>query len=331
VTDAIRTESLTKYFGAVVGVEALTMSVRRGEVYGFLGPNGAGKTTTIRLLLDLLRPTSGRATVEGYDCRADSRHVRSRVGYLPGEMPIYPDMTGEAYLRFLLTLQPGARADGLPALFRRFDVSAVDLRRRMRDLSHGMKRKFGIIQALMGERAVLVLDEPTSGLDPLMTEAFAETIRDIQQAGRTTVFLSSHILSEVERLCDRVGLIRRGHLAREATLADLRRELPRRVRITFTGSAPAVVPPALAAATVSQARNHWLLEWHGPFGDALRALETTKVADVEIDPFKLEDYVLGLYSGEARTPGRPRPEPVEEPRPEPAEGPRPEPVEGPAA
>jgi ABC-2 type transport system ATP-binding protein len=303
VTDAIRTESLTKYFGAVVGVERLTMSVRRGEVYGFLGPNGAGKTTTIRLLLDLLRPTSGRATIEGHDCRSESRRVRSLVGYLPGEMPIYPEMTGEGYLRFLLALQPGATGRALPALLRRFDVSAVDLRRRMRDLSHGMKRKFGIIQALMGEQEVLVLDEPTSGLDPLMIEAFAETIREIQRTERTTVLLSSHILSEVERLCDRVGLIRRGHLAREVTLTDLRRELPRRVRITFAGGAPAAPPPVLASALLARTGNQWLLEWRGPLGGALRALGASLLADVvdvEIEPFRLEDYVLGLYAGEAR-------------------------------
>ena len=298
MTDAIRLESLTKYFGAVVGIEALTKRVARGEVYGFLGPNGAGKTTTIRVLLDLLRPTSGRATIEGHDCQRESRLVRSLVGYLPGEMPIYPEMTGDAYLRFLLALQPGASGDSLPALFHRFDVSQVDRGRRMRDLSHGMKRKFGIIQALMGQPRVLVLDEPTSGLDPLMIEAFAETIREIQRAGQTTIFLSSHILSEVERLCDRVGLIRRGHLAREATLADLRRELPRRVRISFSAQAPAGVPPALASAVVSRAATHWWIEWRGPLGDALRALDPATVADIEIEPFKLEDYVLGLYSGE---------------------------------
>ena len=298
MTDAIRTEALTKYFGAVVGVEDLTMRVGRGEVYGFLGPNGAGKTTTIRLLLDLVRPTSGRALVEGHDCRSESRRVRALVGYLPGEMPVYPEMTGDGYLRFLLALTPEANADALPALFNRFDVSAVDRRRRMRDLSHGMKRKFGIIQALMSRPAVLILDEPTSGLDPLMIEAFAETIREIQREGRTTVFLSSHILSEVERLCDRVGLIRRGHLAREATLADLRRELPRRVRITFSHRAPATAPPALAPAIVGRSPNHWLLEWRGALGDALRAIDASQIADVEIEPFKLEDYVLGLYSGD---------------------------------
>ena len=300
MTDAIRCESLTKYFGAVVGIEQLSMTVARGEVYGFLGPNGAGKTTTIRVLLDLLRPTSGRAAIEGHDCQRDSRRVRALVGYLPGDMPIYPEMTGEGYLRFLLALQPGASGDALPALFRRFDVSRVDLSRRMRDLSHGMKRKFGIIQALMGRPRVLVLDEPTSGLDPLMIEAFAETIREIQRSGDATVFLSSHILSEVERLCDRVGLIRRGRLAREATLSDLRRELPRRVRITFaSGRAPVAPPAILAPAIVSRTATQWVLDWRGPFGDALRVLDAETIADVEIEPFKFEDYVLGLYSDEA--------------------------------
>ena len=303
VTDAIRTESLTKYFGAVVGVEQLSMTVRQGEVYGFLGPNGAGKTTTIRLLLDLLRPTSGHAEIEGHDCRSDSRQVRRLVGYLPGEMPIYPDMTGEGYLRFLLALQPGIRGDALPALFKRFDVSAVDLRRRMRDLSHGMKRKFGIIQALMGNARVLVLDEPTSGLDPLMIEAFAQTIREIRRAGGTTVFLSSHILSEVERVCDRVGLIRGGRLAREATLSELRRELPRRVTVTFKGLPPAPSGPLLASV-VSRTATQWHIEWRGPLGDLMRMIDPAQIADVEIEAFKLEDYVLGLYAGDVENTAR---------------------------
>ena len=293
---AIRTESLTKYYGPVVALEALDLTVRHGEVYGFLGPNGAGKTTTIRILLDLVRATSGRAVVDGLDSRLESVQVRARIGYLPAEMPLYREMSGRAYLDFLGALQRGPIDPGwLRRLLARFDISDVDLRRRLDDLSHGMKRKFGIIQALMGHPPLLILDEPTSGLDPLMIEAFAETVHELKTEGQTTIFLSSHVLSEVERLCDRVGIIRRGRLVRETSIADLRRDTPRRVRVVFDGPAP-TPPPRLAAALRRQDTHRWDLEWCGPLGGALEALRGLDVVDIEIEPFRLEDYVLKIYA-----------------------------------
>ncbi len=302
MADAVRTESLTKYFGPVVALEALDLSVGRGEVYGFLGPNGAGKTTTIRILLDLVRATSGRALIDGLDCRAASLQIRRRIGYLPAEMPLYREMTGAGYLDFLAALE--SRPADLVyrrKLLSRFDVSDIDLRRRLDHLSHGMKRKFGIIQALMGRPSLLILDEPTSGLDPLMIEAFAETVHELKTEGRTTIFLSSHVLSEVERLCDRVGIIRRGQLVRETSIADLRRNTPRRLRVFFDGPAPSP-PAALADALRRRDTHHWELEWAGPLGRALDALHGLPVSDVEIEPFKLEDYVLEVYSEGAGAP-----------------------------
>jgi ABC-type multidrug transport system ATPase subunit len=295
--DAIRTESLTKYYGPVVAVESLDLTVAHGEVYGFLGPNGAGKTTTIRILLDLVRATSGLARVDGLDCRAASVDVRRRIGYLPAEMPLYREMTGAAYLKFLAALE-SRQVDGSyrQKLFARFDVSDIDLRRKLDHLSHGMKRKFGIIQALMGRAPLLILDEPTSGLDPLMIEAFAETVHELKTEGRTTIFLSSHVLSEVERLCDRVGIIRRGRLVRQTSIADLRRDTPRRLRVFFDGVAP-LPPSSLAAAVRRSDTRHWELEWPGPLGGVLDALQGLPVSDIEIEPFKLEDYVLKIYSG----------------------------------
>ena len=297
--DAIRTESLTKYYGPVVAVESLDLTIAPGEIYGFLGPNGAGKTT-IRILLDLVRATSGRAQVYGLDCRKASVDVRRHIGYLPAEMPLYREMTGAGYLQFLAAIEsrpvdPSYRSK----LFARFDVSDVDLRRRLDHLSHGMKRKFGIIQALMGRSPLLILDEPTSGLDPLMIEAFAETVHELKTEGRTTIFLSSHVLSEVERLCDRVGIIRRGRLVRETSIAALRRDAPRRLRVFFDGAAPPL-PSSLAAAVRRSDARHWELEWPGPLGGVLDALQGLPVSDIEIEPFKLEDYVLKIYSG---TPG----------------------------
>jgi ABC-type multidrug transport system ATPase subunit len=297
LADAVRAEALTKYFGPVVALEALDLSVAPGEVYGFLGPNGAGKTTTIRILLDLVRATSGRALIDGLDCRTDSLEIRRRIGYLPAEMPLYREMTGARYLDFLAALESRAVDFSYrQKLLTRFDVSDIDLQRRLDRLSHGMKRKFGIIQALMGRPSLLILDEPTSGLDPLMIEAFAETVHQLKTEGRTTIFLSSHVLSEVERLCDRVGIIRRGQLVRETSIADLRRDTPRRLRVFFDGPAPPL-PSTLAQAVRRSDARHWELEWPGPLGGALDAMQGLPVSDIEIDPFKLEDYVLKIYSG----------------------------------
>lgn len=297
---AIHADGLTKYYGNVVGVEDLSFAVEDGEIYGFLGANGAGKTTTIRLLLDLLRPSRGRATVLGFDCRRESLQTRARIGYLPGELPVYPDMTASGYLHHLARLG-GSAPDGtrLAALLRRFDVSDIDLRRRLRDQSHGMKQKIGIIQALMGSAPVLILDEPTSGLDPLMVNAFRETVDEIRRGGRTTVFLSSHVLAEVESMCDRIGLVRGGRMVTVSAISDLRRLSPRRVTIDF--AAPVgTLPPVDGARVVSSTATQAVIEIQGPLGPLLAAIAPLPVNDLRVDAFRLEDYVLNLYAGEAK-------------------------------
>jgi ABC-2 type transport system ATP-binding protein len=279
---AIRVERLTKYYGPVVGVEDLSLDVARGEVFGFLGANGAGKTTTIRLLLDLLRPTRGRALVLGIDCHRDSLKARLRIGYLPGELPIYRDLTAAAYLRYLSRLdsRPVA-ADYLRHLLRRFDVSEIDAKRPLRDQSHGMKQKIGIIQALMARPPVVILDEPTAGLDPLMIQAFRDTLAELRARGDTTVFLSSHVLTEVEATCDRIGLVRAGRLVTSGTIADLKRAATRRVTVSFAdGSAPLVT------------------EVRGPLGPLLATLQGRPIHDVAVEPFRLEDYVTRFYAGD---------------------------------
>jgi len=294
---ALRTEGLTKYYGSVVGVEDLSLEVERGEIYGFLGPNGAGKTTTIRLLLDLLRPTRGRAMVMGIDCHRESLQARRQIGYLPGELPIYPDLTAEGYLAYLASVdgRPVAAAD-LAALCRRFDVSDVDLRRRLREQSHGMKQKIGIIQALMARPPIVILDEPTSGLDPLMVQAFREELEELKRGGRTTVFLSSHVLAEVESTCDRVGLIRSGQLVAVDTIENLRRKSPRRVTVHFSTAVPASIPALPGLTLVHSTPQSWIVEIAGPVGPFVTMLATLPVEDVEIETFRLEDYVLKFYA-----------------------------------
>jgi beta-exotoxin I transport system ATP-binding protein len=281
---AIAVEGLTKYYGPVIGIEDLSFQVERGEVYGFLGANGAGKTTTMRLLLDLLRPSRGRASVMGVDCHRDSLGARRLIGYLPGDLPIYPDLTAREYLTYL------SRLDGRPVapeyldhLLRRFDVSAVDARRRLREQSHGMKQKIGIVQALMMKPPVAILDEPTAGLDPLMVQAFRDTIEELKRAGETTVFLSSHVLAEVESTCDRIGLVRGGRLVASGTIDDIKRDATRRVTVTFAdGGAPLVT------------------DVRGPLGPLLASLEGRAIHDVTVEPFRLEDYVAQFYGDSAR-------------------------------
>jgi ABC-2 type transport system ATP-binding protein len=297
---ALRLAGLTKYFGPVIGVEALSLDVPAGSVFGFLGANGAGKTTTIRLLLDLLRPTSGSASVLGFDCRRESLEVRRRVGYLPSEMPFYADQTGASYLTFLSALgaEPASRGR-LEFLFRRFDVSDLDLRRRMRDYSHGMKRKIGLVQALMTDAPVLILDEPTSGLDPLMIEAFCETIDELARAGRTTIFLSSHVLSEVDRVCDRIALIRNGRLVAVRAMSELRLATPRRVTVLFSRTVDAGVTLAPDLVIVTHEPRRWVIEARGPLGALVAGLAHLPVADISIAAFGLEEAILHLFEDRA--------------------------------
>jgi ABC-2 type transport system ATP-binding protein len=294
---ALSITGLTKYYGAVIGIEDLSLEVERGEVFGFLGANGAGKTTTIRLLLDLLRPTRGSARVLGFDCHADSLRAHREIGYLPGELPVYSDLTAAGYLAFLSQVDGRPVAPGyLQKLLARFDVSDVDLRRRLRDQSHGMRRKIGIVQALMTRPPMVILDEPTAGLDPIMVQAFRETIADLTRDGGVTVFLSSHVLSEVEMTCDRVGLIRGGRLVTAGTVDDLRRKSPRRVTIRFSRDVGASVPGLPHTTVLSATPRTWILEVAGPTGAIVGAIASLPVEDVEIEGFRLEEYVLKLYS-----------------------------------
>jgi len=298
--DAIRTQGLTKRYGQTTALERLDLAVREGEVYGYLGPNGAGKTTTIRLLLDLLRPSRGRARVMGVDCHADSLAARRLIGYLPGDLPIYPDLTARDYLAYLARLDSRpVPPDYLAHLLRRFDVSDLDQRRRLREQSHGMKQKIGIIQALMTRPPVVILDEPTAGLDPLMVQAFRETVLELKQGGRTTVFLSSHVLAEVESTCDRIGLVRGGRIVTSGTIDDIRRDATRRVRISFTApvAPPAAWPDGVTPAEIAPAA--WTADVRGPAGALVSLAAGLPIADVEVEPFRLEDYVARFY-GEAR-------------------------------
>ncbi len=232
---AISTNGLTKFYGKIPGIVDLDLTVRTGEVFGFLGPNGAGKSTTIRVLLDFLHASRGRATILGLDSHRDSVAIRRRVGYLPADLALYPQMTARELFAFFCAVR-GVDADSrIRVLAERF---ALDLDRRISDYSSGMRQKAGIIQAFMHDPELLILDEPTGGLDPLMQQEFNSLIDETRASGRT-VFLSSHVLPEVERLADRVGIVRHSRLVALEEVEALKQKALRHVELTF----PARVDP----------------------------------------------------------------------------------------
>src|SRR5438067_11858257 len=218
-TTAIRTSRLTKDYGAGRGLFDLDLQVAAQEVFGYLGPNGSGKTTTIRLLMGMIRPTSGSAYIFGLDCVRDAVDVKRKVGYLPGDIPQFGSLRGSRVVAYLGGMRGGVDRNVVRALSERFDL---DLGRRFREYSSGNKQKLAIVLAFMHRPDLLILDEPTSGLDPLNQQEFYALLRETRDGG-ATVFFSSHVLSEVEHVCDRVGIIRDGRLVRVADLEELRR------------------------------------------------------------------------------------------------------------
>ena len=239
---AIGASGLTKSYGRHRGIVDLDLTVLRGEVFGYLGPNGAGKTTTIRLLLDYIRPTRGSVSVLGLPSHERSRDIRCRVGYLPGELRLYGSLSGNELISYFACLRGGVARARVDELARRLDC---DLSREIRTLSSGNRQKLGLIQAFMSDPELLILDEPTNGLDPLVQQTFYELIREARAAGRT-VFLSSHVLPEVERVCDRVGIVREGRLVAVERITDLRTREIRKLEIEFGTS---IAPDAFAGVT----------------------------------------------------------------------------------
>ena len=225
----IQLNKLTKYYGEQRGVIDLDMEVMPGGVFGYLGPNGAGKTTTIRLLLDLIRPTGGSATVLGLDAQADSLEIRRRIGYLPADPALYDNLTGKQFLLHTASLKGGVPWPKIKRLADRLDC---DLSRNIRTLSHGNRQKVAVIRAFMHEPELLILDEPTSGLDPLIQQEFESMVMEVKGDGRT-VFLSSHILQEVEDLCDRVAIIRDGSLVAVENVAAFKARSIRSLELRF--------------------------------------------------------------------------------------------------
>jgi ABC-2 type transport system ATP-binding protein len=234
IKPVIRIENLTKYYHKKRGIIGINLEVHPGEVFGYLGPNGAGKTTTIRLLLNFIIPTAGRASVLAKDIVRDSIEVRRHTGYLPGALTLYPNLKGEEFLRYAAHLRGGVNWDYVKQLSERLQC---DLSVRLSSLSHGNKQKLGLVQAFMHRPSLLILDEPTIGLDPLVQQEFYRMVNEAKENGQT-VFMSSHVLPEVERVCDRVGIVRDGRLAAVEGIESLKSRALRKLEIRFAQSVP---------------------------------------------------------------------------------------------
>jgi beta-exotoxin I transport system ATP-binding protein len=292
--DAIATETLTKSYGRARGVVELTLAVPVGTIFGFLGPNGAGKTTTIRILLDLLRPTSGHARVLGLDSRADAVEIHRRTGYLPGDPALYDRITGRELLEWLARLRGGVDHTYLAGLVERFDV---DMDREIRHLSRGNRQKIAVVQAFMHRPELLVLDEPTSGLDPLVQHEFQELCREVTGAG-ATVFLSSHVLDEVQHLCEHVAIIRDGSLVASEDVDALRERAVRDVSLRFAGAfdaEPFAALPGVQAVAVDGPVLH--LQLSGDADALVKLAARYDVVDFESAPADLDVLFLHYYEG----------------------------------
>ena len=300
--NAIWTRGLTKSYGPVQALRGIDLAVRRGEIFGFLGPNGAGKTTAIRCLLDLIRPDGGTVRVLGLDPQADPVAVRARVGYLPGELHLYDNMTAESHLRYLNDLR-GNQADWhhVRQLAERLDL---DLKRPIKNLSKGNKQKVGVVQALMHRPELLLLDEPTLGLDPLMQQEVLRLLAEAQAEG-ATVFFSSHILSEVQAAAERVAIIRQGVIVEVAETASLINRALRRVRVRFRQPVDSAALADVPGVTVLSRDDGTtlLLQVEGEMDGLIKALAAFPVSDFETERPSLEEVFLAYYEAEDREEG----------------------------
>lgn len=291
----IQTENLTKVYKGVppkLALDKLNLNVQKGEIFGYLGPNGAGKTTTIKLLLDLIRPTEGRAAVFGLDVNQDSLAVRRRIGFLPGELSLWDNQTGLQIVRYFASVRGGVDMNYVHELAERLDF---DLSKKVRAASTGNKRKLGLILALMNKPELVILDEPTAGLDPLMQQIFYQLVLEARDEGRT-VFMSSHILGEVQAICDRVGILRGGQLQAVESVEALTHVDFRWITIRFRE--PVTISEFAAVPGVSEVTGDGKslrLRLAGEFDPLLRALAPYYVEDLRVQEPSIEEIFLSYY------------------------------------
>ncbi len=291
-SSAIVCAQVTKDYGRGRGVFELDLEVRRGEVFGFIGPNGAGKTTTIRVLMDLVRPDRGHVHVLGMDARRDSLAIKRKVGYLPGELAQFPGVTAAYVIGLLAGLRGGVDGARIKLLADRFEL---DVGRKYEELSHGNKQKVALVQAFMHKPELLILDEPTLGLDPLMQREFRGLVRETVNAG-ATVFLSSHVLSEVQQVCDRVGLIRAGRLAQVGSLEQLRALRSHRVEARIERAVEERAVRAVPGVTDTTIEDHMVrCTVEGPMAPLLHVLDSAGIIELDSHERSLEEVFFAQY------------------------------------
>jgi ABC-2 type transport system ATP-binding protein len=293
----LHTDQLTKDYGNFRALERLTLAVGPGEVFGLLGPNGSGKSTALRIFLGFLRPTAGGAWIASHDCWADSVAARRYVAYLPGELRLYENMTGRQLVRFLSRLREQPVNGRLDALARRFDI---DLDRPIAQLSSGMKRKVALLQVLVPEAPLLIMDEPTNTLDPTMRDELLDQLRQARDRGQAVLF-SSHVLAEVEKVCDRVAILQRGRLVHVQPMVELRQGRLVRVRFSRDGTGRQLPEaPELAGLQVRHRQGDAMtLEYRGPLPPLLEWLASQPVADLELEPLGLGAIYSRYHGAEA--------------------------------
>lgn len=276
----LRTEQLTKHYGRITALDRLDLEIKPGEIVGILGPNGSGKSTALRLMLGFLQPSSGRASIMGHDCWTDSVNVRRKVSYLPGELRLYENMTGSQLIDFLSHLRQNGRSERLPQMARQFDI---DINRPLAQMSSGMKRKIALMQVLLPETPLVILDEPTNTLDPTMRDQLLAQLREASQRGQAVLF-SSHVLTEVEQVCDRVAILQRGRLVHWENMRELRSM--RQVRARLTEPIDATNPPE-GVQSLQILGKELAFDHGGPLPRLLAWLAGMPIADVRIEPMGL--------------------------------------------
>jgi ABC-2 type transport system ATP-binding protein len=291
---AISISQLTKRYGAVTALDRIDLEVPNGVTYGFLGPNGAGKTTAIRVLMGFIRPSAGRARIHGCDCWREGVRARANLGFLVPADALYPEMTGAALLDYLGELSGRSPILRVP-LLEALELSRSDLGRRLGDYSKGMKQKLALTAAMQSAPALIILDEPTDGLDPLIQRAFEQVLADVRRQG-CTIFMSSHDLTEVERTCERVAIIREGRIVAEESIAELRAKHHRTAEVTFVGEPPAGLDEIQGVVAIRRDGDCVVLSLEGTVNPLLCFLAARDdVADLILARPSLEDIFLGYY------------------------------------
>jgi ABC-2 type transport system ATP-binding protein len=292
----IKTTALTKHYGKHVGIQNLDLKVNKGEIFGFLGPNGAGKTTTIRTLLDMIRPTSGKAAIFGYDTQKETQKIHNQTAYLPGELGFPKNWTAQRTIRYMFRLYN--RTIKWSAVTQLASHLNLDMNKKVHELSKGNKQKIGIILTLVPDVDLLILDEPTSGLDPLIKNEFYKLLAEKHEQSNCTVFLSSHQLEEVEKVAHRVGIINKGALIEVSTLAELKKLAFKHVEIQFGSSVDAKLPVQLAKTVKNVSVQNSKLSFvcsRGNLDDVLSWLQKVDFRDVNVRNSTLEDIFLEYY------------------------------------